>query len=93
MPDDNDKQDISDRKIRKLNAQIEKFRTKREAVETDMEKVKGEVREKIITRAEFTEIKQGLQQKIRDINVAIRRKEKARLNRENVIREKLEGKK
>ncbi len=93
MPANNEKRDVSDRKIRKLNSQIEKARMKREAVEEEMEKAKNEVREKLITKAEFTELKQNLQQNIRDINGVIRRKEKARLTRENVLREKLEGKK
>jgi len=92
MAGQNETRDITDRKIRKLNDQIEKLRRKREAVEGELESAKNDQREKKITKAEFTNIKQKLQQRIRDVNGAIRRKEKARLIREKVIREKLEGK-
>ena len=80
----------SDRKIKKLNAQIDRLKKKIESVEDELEDAKEEMRDKNITKAEFTGIKQNLHQKIQDINGAIRRKEKARLNREKILREKME---
>jgi len=91
MAGDSESKIYSDRKIKKLNAQIDKLNKKIESVEGDLEEAKEEMREKGITKAEFTEVKQGLHQKIQDIYGTIRRKEKARLNREKMLREKFES--
>jgi hypothetical protein len=75
-------------KIEKLNRDIQKLEDKIRLIEDDLDSAKQDQSDKLITKAEYTTIKQKHQLKVRDIRTAIGRKEKARMLHEKKIREK-----
>ena len=79
-------------KVEKLNRDISRLENKIEFIEDDLENARQDLTDKIITKAEFTTLKQKHQLRIRDLRTAIARKEKARLLQEKKLREKAEKK-
>jgi len=77
-------------KVEKLNKDIQRLENRILLIEGDMDKAKQNLRDKVITKAEFTTLKQKHTQRTRDIKTSIARKEKARLIQEKKLREKAE---
>ena len=79
-------------KIEKLNKGIGKLEDRIVMLEEELENAKQDLSDKIITKAEYTTLKQRHHLGIRDLRTAIGRKEKARLMIEKKLREKAEKK-
>lgn len=79
-------------KVEKLNRDIGKLENKIMLIEDELDRAKQDLNDKLITKAEFTTIKQKQQLRIRDLKTSIGRKEKARVLQEKKLREKAEKK-
>ncbi len=79
-------------KVEKLNRDIEKLEAKIYLIEGELDSAKQDLSDKLITKAEFTTLKQKNQTKVRGLRTSIGKKEKARVILEKKIREKAEKK-